>query len=502
MRRAGYIVLNLIAGLALISSIFVAHPPQAARAGGGWVFIHQSTAANINGNTTRIDTSPSPLDADSQLLITSNWNPGGVGGVYHNHPVGVMHNPTKTEWFIFNRDGAPMTAGVSFNVLVLSAVPQTYQWANEGNTFNNYFIIDHALLNNQANAVALYTVIYANPPQSFKFTYPTQSLGLWYDTSRARWSVYTEDQTALQQYATFNVAATAGFVHTTAAGNLNGNYTYLNSPLTNNRPSAVVMVAHNWNPGGSGGTYHNHELGVFYDTSAQKWAIFNQDLAPMGAGLSFNVYMAGDYVIPAIAIIPTLIAPPAPTLVISTVPPVATAVATDCLPLLPPRLRIGERGRVTPGDPNSLNSIPAPSRRDPNVRRLTLIPGGGEFLVVGGPVCNFGYRWWQVQYNGFTGWTAEGENTTYWLEPIGACQPTRLRVGGRAVLSRPGNVQIFSAPVGGTVVGTVSSGVVMDVIGGPFCAPDSTLWAQISIPGIIGWVVEATASDYAVQPQG
>jgi hypothetical protein len=46
------------------------------------------------------------------------------------------------------------------------------------------------------------------------------------------------------------------------------------------------------------------------------------------------------------------------------------------------------------------------------------IPGGTVFVVVSGPQCVSGYAWWQVNYNGVTGWTAEGQGNDYWLEPV------------------------------------------------------------------------------------
>jgi hypothetical protein len=79
------------------------------------------------------------------------------------------------------------------------------------------------------------------------------------------------------------------------------------------------------------------------------------------------------------------------------------------------RLAVGGQGRVVENlPPNNVRSEPTISSP-----RLGEIPGGGMFAVIGGPVCADNYAWWQVDYNGLVGWTAEGEGDTYWLEPLG-----------------------------------------------------------------------------------
>jgi len=56
------------------------------------------------------------------------------------------------------------------------------------------------------------------------------------------------------------------------------------------------------------------------------------------------------------------------------------------------------------------------------------IPAGSTFNVIGGPRCNDGYRWWQVNYNGTTGWTADGETGDLWIERVGSNQDSSSTV--------------------------------------------------------------------------
>jgi hypothetical protein len=85
---------------------------------------------------------------------------------------------------------------------------------------------------------------------------------------------------------------------------------------------------------------------------------------------------------------------------------------TTCPGFMPSRLLANYSGRVTPGDANNLRAQPSSS-----AERVGQIPGGDYFFVLAGPTCAENTAWWQVDYNGTVGWTAEGQGTTYWLEP-------------------------------------------------------------------------------------
>lgn len=99
----------------------------------------------------------------------------------------------------------------------------------------------------------------------------------------------------------------------------------------------------------------------------------------------------------------------------ATVQVVPTATVDNCVGLLPPRLQVGQQGRVTVGGvPNNVRETP-----DIGARRVGQIaPGGGAFAVLEGPLCADGYVWYRVRMGDFEGWTAEGGNNEYWLEPL------------------------------------------------------------------------------------
>jgi hypothetical protein len=86
--------------------------------------------------------------------------------------------------------------------------------------------------------------------------------------------------------------------------------------------------------------------------------------------------------------------------------------AFTCPDALAPRLVVGGKGFVLPGDPNNVRAEPAR-----NAGVVGVIPAGNTFSVLAGPQCSAGVVWWQVDFNGLVGWTAEGQGGTYFVEP-------------------------------------------------------------------------------------
>jgi hypothetical protein len=112
--------------------------------------------------------------------------------------------------------------------------------------------------------------------------------------SASNWAIYREDVGALSSGRRFSVLAPfdgrTNYIHTTMVANDVEEYTTLDAPELNGKPDALVYVTHNWNPGGVGGTYFDHAVGVYYQSG--HWYVRNQDLATMPAGIDFNIVVA------------------------------------------------------------------------------------------------------------------------------------------------------------------------------------------------------------------
>ncbi len=72
-------------------------------------------------------------------------------------------------------------------------------------------------------------------------------------------------------------------IHTSSEKNISGNSTFLNDGGLNNNPKVIIIVEADANAR----TANPHPVGVWY--TGNQWAIFNQDIAAMPAGVSFTI---------------------------------------------------------------------------------------------------------------------------------------------------------------------------------------------------------------------
>lgn len=188
--------------------------------------------------------------------------------------------------------GVPLAAAVPAGAAV--TVTSHFVWSPPASDVSG----DSAFINNGATNGQPKDLLFVTPNYDAHgicpCTYESQPIGVWYDTGNSEWAVFLENLGAMPQNESFNVlvvprSSKRAFVSRSRASNTHGDYELINNKYTNGNPKAVLQVTQNWNPGGVGGAYNNHNIGVWYDKTAKKWGIFNEDGAPMPTGRAFNV---------------------------------------------------------------------------------------------------------------------------------------------------------------------------------------------------------------------
>lgn len=160
----------------------------------------------------------------------------------------------------------------------------------------------------------------------------------------------------------------------------------------------------------------------------------------------------------------------------------------SCPNALPERLVVGQLGRVTPGSSNNVRA--EPSR---NADLVGQIPGGSEFTVLEGPRCVDDLVWWQVDFGGLVGWTVEGADGEYWLEPLDPSTVegciSNLTIGEQAERTSHWQGAIYPDPSWrNPQLGEIPEWTRFDVIGGPVC-DESAVWVEVHYDGITGWLM-------------
>ncbi len=80
------------------------------------------------------------------------------------------------------------------------------------------------------------------------------------------------------------------FVHRATDANSRGDYTYISDPSIDADPDAIVLVTPaSPASGGAMDDVYPHNIGVWYESGAEEWAIFDQDRAAVPAGAAFEV---------------------------------------------------------------------------------------------------------------------------------------------------------------------------------------------------------------------
>jgi hypothetical protein len=160
--------------------------------------------------------------------------------------------------------------------------------ATPENSQGDYTYLDDPMANGDPNAVLLVTATVDQEDG----TYNDRNIGVWYEPNRQRWAIFNQNLAPIPAGTIFNVVVLRtpeNAVLRAGPENTVEYSTYLDHPIANGNPGAVLTVTQNWNPGGGGGVYNNHPVGVRYDPDRRRWAVFNKDLANIPRGAVFNV---------------------------------------------------------------------------------------------------------------------------------------------------------------------------------------------------------------------
>jgi len=172
------------------------------------VFVDISASLSDSGDSTFIDSSLTNGKPSIQLQVTQNWNPGGVGGGFNAHAVGVWYDSARGEWAIFNEDGSAMATGLSFNVMV-GADPSNGGKGVVLKTKASNVDGDHTFISNARTTGNPNNVVFATQnwdPGDVGGISNNQSVGVFYaGGGTSQEAVFNESAAAMPNHAAFNL---------------------------------------------------------------------------------------------------------------------------------------------------------------------------------------------------------------------------------------------------------------------------------------------------------
>ena len=173
--------------------------------------------------------------------------------------------------------------------------------ATTANSTGNWTELDNKATNSNPKAIVIVTPN-RSPASGHQGVVDNHAIGVWYDAMAGRWAIFNQDLAPIPNGAAFNVYAVPGVldggtveaavIHVATSSNSQANWTEIDDLVTNNNPNAFVNATLNWNPGGKGGVFDNHPIGVWYNNATGRWAIFNEgSMAAIPNGAAFNLLL-------------------------------------------------------------------------------------------------------------------------------------------------------------------------------------------------------------------
>jgi hypothetical protein len=163
--------------------------------------------------------------------------------------------------------------------------------ATSTNTFGDYTVLTE---DNECSYAWIYATANWNPGGVYH-GFDNHPIGVEFNESYA-WTIINEDGAPMPIGASFNVYIISPMSHdpnpyTNVQVNKSSSYiSFINDPMLNHNPSAILMVTQDLNPGSSqyNPIVNPHEIGIWYDSWLGEWTIYNEDKSPIPNGATFN----------------------------------------------------------------------------------------------------------------------------------------------------------------------------------------------------------------------
>jgi hypothetical protein len=163
------------------------------------MFLQRATPANSTGNWTDISSDMTDNQPNAVVLVTPNWNPGQIGGIYDPHPLGVWYH--SGHWAIFHQDLTPIPNGASYNIWVRNYYSGV-QTATGDNSAGDFTCIPSFGYRNDPTVQVWVTANWN--PGGMRGVYDSAVLGVFYRIGTDQWCIFHEDESAVPLGASYN----------------------------------------------------------------------------------------------------------------------------------------------------------------------------------------------------------------------------------------------------------------------------------------------------------
>ncbi|MBK8660181.1 MAG: T9SS type A sorting domain-containing protein [Bacteroidetes bacterium] len=280
----------------LLSALLMGSMPWAHAQSGyfGNFLRHQVFDSTNFNNFTIVDDAALNGDPNKNILITP-FAFLTLPGYQENYPTGLYYASGK--WAIYREDNVDsiIYPYAGYNLVNPTTNGSAFKHtASAGNTVGNVTYIDHPSTNAKPNALVFITHNWG----SVGGVYNNHPTGVYYSNAESKWGIFNEDLFPFPAGAVYNVfvpdsGSPNAFVHTVSSVSALPS-TFLNNPVTDANPEAVLIVTHNYNPGGLGGMYNTVPVGVAIKSSAYPLIYHLDHSTPFDSAMSFNVLIADD----------------------------------------------------------------------------------------------------------------------------------------------------------------------------------------------------------------